>query len=220
MPSVARMPQHERRARTRSALLGAAGRVFAERGYHGATLEDVVAEAGVSKGALYHYFSSKQELFLALLEEHLAEGMDDAEALIAEPGPEQGQIGLAAEGFLRRVGHDPRWLPLLLEFLAYGSRDEQARAGVVEHFTRPARDRVAVMLHRLPPETLDGAAASIEELSVGIAALANGLAIERAFDPEAVAEDLFGRLLGVLIAGLEAQSAAIATQRTSSAESR
>ncbi len=210
MATTIRTPQHERRARTRSALLAAAARVFADRGYHGATLEDVVVEAGVSKGALYHYFPSKQKLFLALLEERLGAGMDDAEALIAERAPEQDQVGLAAEGFLRRAGH-PRWLPLLLEFLAYGSRDEQAGAGVVEHFMRPARERVAAMLRRVAPEGLDGAALSVEELSVGIAALGNGLAIERAFDPESVPGDLVGRLLGVLIAGLQAQSAATAT---------
>src|SRR5207302_11360194 len=84
-------PQRERRARTRSDVLRAAARVFAERGYHGATLDGVVAEAGLSKGALYHYFPSKQDLFLALLEERLGAGISDVEAVVAEGGMEQQQ---------------------------------------------------------------------------------------------------------------------------------
>src|SRR6266536_2660256 len=91
-----RTPQVERRARTESALLSAAGRVFAERGYHGATLEDIAAEASVSKGALYHHFSSKQGLFLALLERGLSAGLDDAEGLIAKDGFGRDHVGLAA----------------------------------------------------------------------------------------------------------------------------
>lgn len=206
MAGSTRTPQRERRARTRAAVLRAAGRVFAERGFHAATLDDVAGEAGVSKGALYHYFPSKQELFLALLNEHLAAGLDDADAMIAERGPEPEQIGLAAEGFLRRVGHDPRWLPLLLEFLAYGSRDEQARAGVIAHFLRPARERVATTVRQVAPDGLDRAAVSADELGVAVAALVNGLAIERAFDPPAVPEDLLSRLIGLITAGLQAQS--------------
>lgn len=206
MPDLPRTPQHERRARTRSALLAAAGRVFAERGYHGATLEDVVAEAGVSKGALYHYFHSKQELFLALLEELLGEGLDDAQALIAERGPEQEHVVLAAEGFLRRVGRDPRWLSLLLEFLAYGSRDPQVRAGVSAHFIKPTRRRIADLIQRHSPPGLDRSGLSAEELAVAAAALMNGLAIERAFDPAGVPDDLAGRVIGSLTAGVKAQT--------------
>jgi AcrR family transcriptional regulator len=189
-------------------VLRAGGRVFAERGYHGATLDDVAAQAGVSKGALYHYFPSKQALFLALIQERLTAGLDDAAAQIAEGGREQDHIALAADSFLRRLERDPRWLPLLLEFLAYGSRDERARAGVVAHFLRPARERVAAMARQLAPDgLLDRAAISADELGVATAALINGLAIERAFDPQAVPEDLAGRVLTLLVAGLRAQSA-------------
>jgi len=208
MPTSNATPQRERRARTRSAVLRAAGRVFAERGFHGATLDDVVAEAGVSKGALYHYFRSKQELFLALLEERLGAGISDVETVLAEHGADQEQVGLAAAGFLRRVGRDPRWLPLLLEFLAYGARDERGREGVAEHFIRPARERVAALIQARPPEGLSQATISAEELAVASAALINGLAIERVFESRGVPEDLAGRCLALLSAGMRQGPAA------------
>jgi AcrR family transcriptional regulator len=202
MAPVSRTPQHERRARTRGSLLRAAGRVFAEHGYHQATLEAVAAGAGVSKGALFHYFPSKEQLFLALLEDLLAAGIRDIDAVVAERGSESRDLGAAVETFLRRINSDPRWLPLLLEFLAYGSRNPAAKARITEHFLRPARAAPASAARSLgiPESELLGH----DELGLVLAALVNGLAIERAFDPGAVPKDLLPRLFIILRAGLSA----------------
>jgi AcrR family transcriptional regulator len=176
--------------------------VFAEQGFHGATLEAVAAGAGVSKGALFHYFPSKEQLFLALLEDLLGAGIRDIEAVVAERGSESAHLGAALETFLRRMNSDPRWLPLLLEFLAYGSRNPAARAGITEHFLRPAREAAAGNARSLgiPESEL----LSHEELGLVISALVNGLAIDRALDPGAVPNDLLGRLFIILRAGLSA----------------
>jgi AcrR family transcriptional regulator len=216
MASVSRTPQRERRARTRAALLRAAGRVFAEHGFHRATLEAVAAGAGVSKGALFHYFPSKERLFLALLEDRLGAGVSDVEAVVAERGSDTGQLGAATQTFLRRINSDPRWLPLLLEFLAYGSRDPAAKAGITEHFLRPAREAVASTARSIGIPESEGALLSPDELGLAIAALVNGLAIERAFDPGVVPDDLLARLFVVWRAGLSATAnAATASKRTS-----
>ena len=58
-----------RKAETRQGLLDAAYKVFAQRGYAQATIDDIAAACGVSKGAVYHHFASKEELFRAILEE-------------------------------------------------------------------------------------------------------------------------------------------------------
>ena len=216
MTPVSRTPQHERRARTRAALLRAAGRVFAEHGFHRATLEAVAAGAGVSKGALFHYFPSKEQLFLALLEDRLGAGVSDIEAVVAERGTDSGQLGAATQTFLRRINSDPRWLPLLLEFLAYGSRDPAAKARITEHFLRPAREAVASSSRRLGIPEIEGALLSPDELGLATAALVNGLAIERAFDPGVVPDDLLARLFIVWRAGLSATAnTATASKRTS-----
>ncbi|MEU6786492.1 helix-turn-helix domain-containing protein [Nonomuraea angiospora] len=59
----------QQREQTRQALLRASRRLFAERGYGAVSLSEIVAEAGVTKGALYHLFESKAELFRAVLEQ-------------------------------------------------------------------------------------------------------------------------------------------------------
>ncbi|MFF1560754.1 ScbR family autoregulator-binding transcription factor [Streptomyces sp. NPDC058279] len=68
------MARQERAVRTRRAILEAAAAVFDERGYEAATIADILARAGVTKGALYFHFSSKQELAQGILDEQMAEG--------------------------------------------------------------------------------------------------------------------------------------------------
>lgn len=58
----------EQRERTRAALLAIAARRFARDGYAGVALDDVVADAGLTRGALYHHFGSKEGLFRAVVE--------------------------------------------------------------------------------------------------------------------------------------------------------
>jgi AcrR family transcriptional regulator len=62
MPKV--VPEYKEEARSR--ILDAANKVFAEKGYHEATMDDIAKRLGVSKGAIYLYFSSKEDLFEAM----------------------------------------------------------------------------------------------------------------------------------------------------------
>ncbi len=66
--------QQERAIRTRELILEAAGEVFAERGYDGATISDVYSRAGLTKGAFYFHFASKEELAEAILEVQVGSG--------------------------------------------------------------------------------------------------------------------------------------------------
>src|SRR3954454_25281224 len=71
----------DRKARTRAALLDAAARVYARRGFAGATLDEVAEEAGFTKGAIYAHFGSKDDLLRALMEEYLAAEVAEQMAL-------------------------------------------------------------------------------------------------------------------------------------------
>jgi AcrR family transcriptional regulator len=67
--NVERRTQEERRAVTRRALLGAARELFAEGGYHATAAGEVVGRAGLTRGAMYHHFEDKRDLFRAVVEE-------------------------------------------------------------------------------------------------------------------------------------------------------
>lgn len=117
------MQQRQRSQTTRSQLLDAALTSFAARGYAAASVDDICQAAGVSKGAFYHHFSSKQALFLALLDRWL-EAFDRQAAML------QGQdltVGatltelaeLAAPLFRDAAGQ----LPMFLEFWSQAARE-------------------------------------------------------------------------------------------------
>lgn len=69
LEEVLALARQDRAERTRNAILDAAAAVFDERGFNGASLSDILAKAGVTKGALYFHFSSKEELARAIVEE-------------------------------------------------------------------------------------------------------------------------------------------------------
>lgn len=78
--------QAERSAATRTALIAAARPLFAARGYAGVGTEELVRAAGVTRGALYHQFAGKEELFAAVFEQLEAEVAERLGALLAPEG--------------------------------------------------------------------------------------------------------------------------------------
>ena len=79
--------RRRRSARTRSAILAAAERDFAEAGLAGARTERIAATAGVNKAMLYYYFRSKENLYQAVLEQHFRAFNRQALELLCAPGP-------------------------------------------------------------------------------------------------------------------------------------
>jgi AcrR family transcriptional regulator len=72
---------------TREALVDAARTLFGERGYPGTSIDEVVARAGVTKGAMYHHFQGKEDLFAAVYEQIQHEVSDRVVAEFLEPDP-------------------------------------------------------------------------------------------------------------------------------------
>jgi AcrR family transcriptional regulator len=105
--------QVERREATTAALLDAARELFAQDGYAATSLDAVVARAGVTKGALYHHYDGKRELFRAVLHremERLAEGL--AEVFARKRDPWDG-VQAGCRAFLE-AALDPELQRLLL----------------------------------------------------------------------------------------------------------
>ena len=117
-----------RRQATRERVLEAASEVFAERGFHGATVEDICERAGFTRGAFYSNFSSKDDLVLELSRRH-------AENLVERIRRASKREHATAEEVLRDVfaaladdsRSKERWLVLTTEFTLHAIRDANAR---------------------------------------------------------------------------------------------
>src|SRR3954463_2660608 len=84
---------------TRRELLEAGLAVFAERGYRDASVDEVAERAGYSKGALYWHFSSKDDLFYALLEERILKPWEEGIHLLETSSPEHDMAPEASRVF-------------------------------------------------------------------------------------------------------------------------
>lgn len=186
-----------RRDEVRTRVLAAAARVVAERGLAGASLDQVAAAAGFTKGAVYSNFASKDELFLALLDEQVTRRVASVEAAL-RAAPDLPAALAAVAGELTRP--DPAEQLLLVEFWSRAVRDPQVRAEFVA-FRRDLRARIAdVAAHFLAERPGAAAGWDPESLALVVVTLANGLALEGVPDPGAVPEGLVSRVLGALVA--------------------
>ena len=106
-------------AERRRVVLGAAEEVFARRGYHAASLEEIARAAGVSKPVVYDHFASKRELHVTLLKEQLGALLEHVAAGVPEGGPAETRLRLGVEAFFGFVEEHPyAWRMMFFEAAA------------------------------------------------------------------------------------------------------
>lgn len=123
---------------TRRRLLEAAVRVFAQKGYYGATVDDIVAECGSSKGSFYFHFESKEALFLTLVESFAAMLADEVDrAVRSSPGGGAARIEEAVRAGLGLFERYPQLARVfLIESAAVNPRFEAKRRQLFDRFVR------------------------------------------------------------------------------------
>jgi AcrR family transcriptional regulator len=204
-PSKKRLTREEQKARTRARLIAAARRVFARRGFHRALLEEIAEEAGYSTGAIYSNFSGKEELFLAVLDDHIAARVRAVDQMVAEAVTPAERWRAGADNWMQFLRDDPDWYPLFIEFWAYALRQPELRKQVATRFRAFPQANARL----LAQGASDLGVALPDELAERggtlVTALADGLAVIKLMDPEAVPDELFGDALSLLFsAGIEA----------------
>lgn len=124
----------QRSEETRARILESAVKLFSSRGYNKASVDDICAKAGISKGAFYHHFESKQALFLALLDGWLQTIDNSIEASKDKTAP---------EAFMQMTEFFPyifetagEGLPMFLEFWLQASRDKKVWEASIAPYRR------------------------------------------------------------------------------------
>jgi AcrR family transcriptional regulator len=166
----------ERKAQTREDLLAAGDEVFREHGFHGASLDQVAAAAGYTKGAVYSNFASKEDLFLAIYERRVEESVE-AVALVLEEGGDNAALELARSNL---TVPDRGWMAVFFEFWAHVLRSPEARERFLELHRRAQEPLIAHARERFAAKSEIGA----EAWALASVAMVNGLQLEQLTDPE------------------------------------
>jgi AcrR family transcriptional regulator len=125
-----------RRSATRARLLEGALEVFAERGFHGASVEDICDRAGFTRGAFYSNFGSKDELVLALFEATTDRLLEQITALLPELANQPGTLLDAVLGLLDDAAPDQRqWHLISTEFTLHALRSPEAADALIRQRT-------------------------------------------------------------------------------------
>lgn len=172
--------------------------VFGRQGIANTTLSEIAAEAGLTKGAVYSNFASKDELLLTIMEDHLIERMRTATAVFDDELSTPDAVREAGARLLTSMITDATWHQLLLEYWTLAVHDETVMTKLAAK-----RREVRATVARAIAAAADAHGVTLpitaEELTVTLMALSNGYAVERAIDTAAVPEHLFEKVLTLLV---------------------
>ncbi len=199
----ARLSREEKKQATRNRLIEAAAEVISRKGFAATSVDEVAEHAGLTKGAVYSNFTSKEELFLAVIDRHVSQRTEtigevvDAGRSLGEQLAHGGQIFTAA------LEEDRKWFLLGLEFSIYAARNPDVTPTLGRGY-RQMRTQVAELIQRRAEEQGRALPVPADQLARAIFALSNGIALEKLGDPDGVTSELFGEVLGLILQTLTA----------------
>lgn len=199
MTTPTRTTREERRLRTRAELLEAAAVVFARHGYHATSVDMVAEAAGYTKGAVYSNFDSKEELFLALLDQHLEAAVRTVDEIVAATAPAERGSRFAQQRE-RMTVFDRDWFLLETEFLLYAARNETARERLADR-QRQVRRRIATLVERHLGELGIEGPVGADDIALALSAVGDGLRIARLTQPEIDTERVMAALIRMIERG-------------------
>jgi AcrR family transcriptional regulator len=210
-PQRRRLTRAEGKARTREHLLEAAARTFADKGFAGASVEEIAESAGYSTGALYANFESKEQLFIELLSTRRSRAIERRANTVAEILDEEGSshedpLGAFSRTFVKVASRNTELVALQAEFWLYAVRNPEAMGVVAAKL-----DEQVDVLEPLTTFAMErsGTDPGVSPRAVTRAALAlfQGLVRQHRIDPAAVPDDLFAQALRWLFTGLQSAAA-------------
>ena len=181
---------------TREKLFEAAAKVFEEQGINGASIEAITAAAGFSRGAFYSNFDSKDELIIAMMEDHVEQSIRRNLDLLSR----HSNIADCIEALktMDRSQQDPLGRsPLLhMEMILFVARAEKRRPELAKRL-RARRQMTVDIIERTKGRGREGA---LDPAWVGaiVLALEDGFRLHRLIDPETTPPDSFLRAIGDL----------------------
>jgi TetR/AcrR family transcriptional regulator, repressor for uid operon len=169
----------QRQSDRRMEILDAAQRCFARAGFHGASMQEICAEAGMSPGNLYRYFPSKEALIAGICERNRAEAAESLLAVDQAPGFFEGLAALARYHLVERTDEEAG---LCAEIMAESRRNPEI-ARLHTELERDIKTRLVDMLRRAAGRGEISSAIDLDGAATMLMVLADGMSWRRASDP-------------------------------------
>lgn len=197
-PRRERLTREQQKARTRDDLLAAAGLLFARQGFFATSVDDIAAEAHLTKGAVYSHFANKDELLLAVLDGYWngtwRQRLSDESILLDAAPP----AAASASFFDVAIIKEREWWLLWLEALLLATRNPAIHDRLVQIDT-PTRTEAQGLLAAAVEASGGRLSAPIESVLTAFFGLGRGIGLEQLVRPGLIDEQMFGRLLGAIL---------------------
>jgi AcrR family transcriptional regulator len=190
----------------RNQILAAASTVFARSGFHEARMDDIAEEVGLSKGALYLYYKSKDAIIAALLKFFFEKEVNQLRALLQteQHRPVREQLTIMNRMFAEGMKWMSNLMPVAYEFYAIMARRKEVRLFLKDYF-KEYRGLLASLIQRGIDQGEFQPTVDAEMLAITVTALYEGLALLWMVDPQAAQWEQVGKQsLTMLLDGITA----------------
>ena len=197
--AVEKWTPERRRQRTREALLDAAATVFAEQGFQGASLDEIAATAGYTRGAIYKHFADKEELLhevCVLLNERTIAEFDEIQS---DHDWRDTDLDAVAEHWRSMTERSAEFRVVMLEFQLHAYRNPKLRERARE-FARANRSAIADYLTERAEEAGEPLPVDADQLAAVFGTSSDGFSQMALVDPDAASH--YGLLLDLVVRGL------------------
>lgn len=187
-------------------ILAAASTVFARSGFHEARMDDIAEEVGLSKGALYLYYKSKDAIIIALLKFFFEKEVNQLRALLQteQQKPIREQLMIMNRMFAEGMKWMASLMPVAFEFYAVMARRKDVRLFLKDYF-KEYRGLLASLIQRGIDQGEFQPTVDAEMLAIAVTALYEGLALLWMVDPQAAQWEKVGeQSLAMLLDGIKA----------------
>jgi AcrR family transcriptional regulator len=195
-------PRPDVSAVRKNQILDAAMAVFARMGFHEARMDDIVLESGLSKGALYWYFKSKEDIITAISQRVFTRELEQIEGLVAAEGSPSERLLQLTRNRVEGLERMSNLVPILVEFYAASVRQTWVRQFIEDYF-KGFHDLLVTLIQQ-GIDRGEFRPVDASETALFIAALFEGLIIHWLIEPEKVQWDgLIERSVQLLLDGLK-----------------
>jgi len=172
--------------------------LFGQYGYERTTIDHIVSHAGLSKGAFYNHFSSKEEMFIYLLEQRLKSNQQRIQSLYGQETHPGKWLRSLLQGLLAVADRDKQWAMLSIEFMLRGMRDERlgSRLALLHE---DWRHLIADKLRATEAYQSGRITSDPDTIAAAVMAMIDGLIIHSALEPQLMLQMRIEQLVEQLV---------------------